>query len=631
VQVYPPAAEPLPIPPVALLDTGDGKTSAALEAARVPFTLVASAADLAGRRCLVVGQSAMNERAAVLAELERSGALQGGVSILVLAQPPGALLNLIFEPTYERSVWPRAASHPVMQGLRAEELANWRGASAMAPAYAKPDPNTKSAPHYPGLKWHWGNRGIVSTYPLRKPSYGNFRVLADDGFDLVLSPLLEWLEGPSRIVLCQMDLVERAGADPVATELLRRLCAYIATAPAPTWRTSTYTGSEAGRQYLAPHCIQDSAAVSDDGVILSDGVVPGEALTDLSAFAERGGTLFLVNPTVAALRSLGLSAAEQPVWHAVPPRGDWPLLAGVSPSDLYWREERTCPVLTGLPEGAKATDPAVVAEIPRGKGRLVVWTVSATLYDDLLTTYENNRWNTHRAYYAKTANHDKIRRALSLILTNLGVRMRHPQLAVFGGEYGQNSRVLNPLFSIALPQWRFRTDPTDAGAAQGWEQPGFDDSGWATLQAPGMWQDQGVTEDNPGWQYEDPSMRHPYNGVAWYRVGVTIPEALRGRDLYLDADMIDDYDETYLNGRPIGRTGKETPNWWTVPRHYRLPADLIRFGAENVIAIRVTDTGGSGGISGKQPPRIQAPALPGAFSPYVADLSDYDINAFHNW
>jgi hypothetical protein len=114
-------------------------------------------------------------------------------------------------------------------------------------------------------------------------------------------------------------------------------------------------------------------------------------------------------------------------------------------------------------------------------------------------------------------------------------------------------------------------------------------------------------------------------------VRVTVPEALRGRDLYFDADAIDDYDEVYFNGEVIGRTGKETPNYWSVPRHYELPADAIRFGAENALAVRVTDTGGGGGFAGKQPPRIQAPAPAGSFSPYLAGLSDYDINAFHNW
>ena len=261
----------------------------------------------------------------------------------------------------------------------------------------------------------------------------------------------------------------------------------------------------------------------------------------------------------------------------------------------------------------------------------MVWAVSATLYDNWLTEYENNRWNTHRAYYAKTSNHDRIHRALSLMLTNLGVRMRHPQLSVFTGDYSQNSRALNPLLRVELPRWKFHTDPADVGVKRGWARPDWDDKDWRILQAPGHWQTQGVTEENPGWVYDDPTMKHPYNGVAWYRVKVAIPEALRGRELYFDADNVDDYDEVYLNGQQIGRTGKETPQWWAVPRHYQMPSELTRSGAENVLAVRVTDTAGSGGFGGKQPPRIQAPAPAKAFSPYLENLSDYDINAFHNW
>lgn len=631
LQVYPrPASHSLAS--VSLLDTADGATGKALQAARVPFVPVTKPADLAGAKTLVVGQRALTEGAgALLADWERGGGLQRGANVLVLAQPPTPLANLIFEPAYERYAWPRVPDHPVLKDLTGADLANWRGYSTMAPAYAPPDPAGKSAPHYPGLKWHWGNRGIVSTYPLRKPTYGNFRVLADDGFDLTFSPLLEWLEGPSRVVLCQLDLIERAGLDPVATDLLRRLCAYVAATPAPAWHPAAYLGSDAGGAYLAPHQLHDDAPLPADGVLVTDGGGDAATLTSVQQHLQGGGTVVLVNPSVGTLQSLGLTAKEDKVWHAVLPAAPWPLLAGVSPADLYWRQERTAPVLTDLPPGSRATTPAVIAEIPRGQGRLLVWTVSADLYRDLLTTYENNRFGTHRAYYAKTSNPDKIHRGLSQLLTNLGVRQRHPGLVFFGGDYGQNGKSLNPLFRIPLPTWRFAIDPTDQGRAQGWAAADFADAAWRTLTAPGMWQDQGVNDDNPAFQVEDPAMKRPYNGVAWYRVKVTIPEALRGRELYFDSNGIDDYDEVYCNGQLVGKTGKETPNWWAVPRHYKLPADLLHYGGEDTLAVRVTDTGGGGGFAGKEPPRLQAPAPSTAFSPYLDGLSDYDVNAFHNW
>ena len=636
LQAYPrPAATP-PIPECALLDTPDGKTGKALTAAGVRFVRITTATELGTHRCLIVGEGRCSDSGdPVLAELERSRTLDRAVNTLVLAQRPSPLLNLIFEPNYERYVWPRAQANPVMAGLRADELANWRGASSLAPAYTAPDPATKSAPHYPGLKWHWGNRGIVSTFALRKPTYGNFVPLADDGFDLAFSPLLEWQTGKGRLLLCQLDLADRAGKDPVATNLLSRMCQYAATAEAPHWRGAAYIGSDAGRAYLAPHQLEcfiaraQTTIAPPPEVFISEGLVvqPAEHQTVL----DHGGDLVLINPKPAALRALGLACEERKVWHAVLPKQSWPLMAGVSPADLYWREERTVPVLTDLPAGSIATDPAVVAEIPRGKGRIIVWTMDARLYDDLLPKYENNRWNTHRAYYAKTSNQDKIHRALSIMFTNLAVRSVLPTGVAFGGDYAQNGRVLNPALRVGLPRWTFHTDPGDVGVKQNWQAPEFAAEGFRPITAPGAWQDQGFNEENPNWRYAEGAVKHPYNGIAWYRVKVVIPEFLRGRDLFFDADCIDDLDETYLNGREIGHTTKETPNYWAAPRHYRLPADLIRFGQENTFAVRVTDIHGSGGLLGKQPPRVQCPAPAGSFSPYLQGLSDYDVNAFHNW
>jgi hypothetical protein len=436
LQVYPQPSAPRPLKPLALIDTPDGKTANALRAAGIPYRLVKSATDLARCRALVVGQEAFTGYAgAILNDLERSGTSAAGLNVLVLAQAPCRVANLRFEPAFERHVWPRDRAHPVLAGLEVQELANWRGASQLVPAYAHPDPKTLRSPHYPGLKWHWGNRGIVATWPFRKPAYGNFRVLADDGFDLVLCSLLEWLEGRGRIILCQLDLVDRCGTDPVATDLLRRLATYLQNAPPPLWKRTGYLGSEAGRKYLDPHRIEfekDNARdLTGMDVLISDGVGLDARRTGLEAFFERGGTLVLVNANVETLKNFGLEAKMENVWRVHLGEGTWPLLGGVGPAELYWREARAVPVLAALPSGARATVPAVAAELPRGKGRLVVWTMNAGLYDDLLGKYQNPRSQPPRAYYARTSNHDKIHRALSLLLTNLGVRMQDPDWPLF--------------------------------------------------------------------------------------------------------------------------------------------------------------------------------------------------------
>ena len=55
--------------------------------------------------------------------------------------------------------------------------------------------------------------------------------------------------------------------------------------------------------------------------------------------------------------------------------------------------------------------------------------------------------------------------------------------------------------------------------------------------------------------------------------------------------MIDDNEETYINGKKIGET-----NGWDIQRVYLIPYDIINWDKENVIAIRVNDTGGEGGM-----------------------------------
>jgi sialate O-acetylesterase len=61
---------------------------------------------------------------------------------------------------------------------------------------------------------------------------------------------------------------------------------------------------------------------------------------------------------------------------------------------------------------------------------------------------------------------------------------------------------------------------------------------------------------------------------------------------------VDDFDETFFNGVSVGKIGIETPEFYSVPRVYTIPADLVKRGA-NVIAVRVFDHFGGGGFGGQ--------------------------------
>jgi len=69
--------------------------------------------------------------------------------------------------------------------------------------------------------------------------------------------------------------------------------------------------------------------------------------------------------------------------------------------------------------------------------------------------------------------------------------------------------------------------------------------------------------------------------------------------LTLDLGVVDDFDVTYFNGKQIGATGMETPNWWTTHRRYEIPAELVNAG-RNSIAVRVFDQWAFGGLLGPE-------------------------------
>lgn len=121
----------------------------------------------------------------------------------------------------------------------------------------------------------------------------------------------------------------------------------------------------------------------------------------------------------------------------------------------------------------------------------------------------------------------------------------------------------------------------DQGLVDGravWADPELDDAGWDTLAVPARWEEEGFDG---------------MDGIAWYRTAfeLTAKEAQKGAVLGLGT--IDDGDVSWVNGYEVGRMAQA----WNVPRVYEVPASALRAG-ENVLAVRVEDTGGGGGIFG---------------------------------
>ncbi len=111
-----------------------------------------------------------------------------------------------------------------------------------------------------------------------------------------------------------------------------------------------------------------------------------------------------------------------------------------------------------------------------------------------------------------------------------------------------------------------------------WADADFDAAGWPRMQLPGLWERAGGLPD--------------YDGVVWYRKEIDVPADAAGKPLTLHLAVIDDADTTFFNGVQVGNTDS-----YNALRVYSVPAELVKAG-RNVIAVRVVDTGGGGGIHG---------------------------------
>lgn len=130
--------------------------------------------------------------------------------------------------------------------------------------------------------------------------------------------------------------------------------------------------------------------------------------------------------------------------------------------------------------------------------------------------------------------------------------------------------------------WQIVAQKTDRGYQNYkpvWANSDFDDSSWKEMKIPSNWEEQGL----PG-----------FDGVVWFRKKIDIPASWQHKPLVLNLDVIDDNDIAYFNGIEIGKT-----IGWNLTRKYTIPASLVKKG-EAIITVRVFDTGGGGGIYGKE-------------------------------
>jgi len=163
----------------------------------------------------------------------------------------------------------------------------------------------------------------------------------------------------------------------------------------------------------------------------------------------------------------------------------------------------------------------------------------------------------------------------------------------------------SPVMRISQEPWRFSVEiPKDSAtlslavtdACDGnrhdladWVNAGFLREGWEkrpqTVPVPGYWEQDGRFAG--------------YDGFAWYRCYVRVPEKWKGKDLKLTIVGVDNCHEAFFNGQKVGGSGKMPPdyaNGLDTPNRCTVSAKLVRPGQWNLLAIRVYDAGGAGGF-----------------------------------
>jgi sialate O-acetylesterase len=126
-------------------------------------------------------------------------------------------------------------------------------------------------------------------------------------------------------------------------------------------------------------------------------------------------------------------------------------------------------------------------------------------------------------------------------------------------------------------------DPGAKESAKAWALPRAALPDWRSMPLPQPWERLGLD--------------FQVDGGIWFRREVSIPPKWAGRELEVSLGAVDDADTTYFNGVRVGGIGTETPNHWAASRRYTIPASAVRAGA-GVVAVRVWDQGGDGGLMG---------------------------------
>ncbi len=262
-----------------------------------------------------------------------------------------------------RQVFKRVPDHPLLAGLEAENLRDWRGEATLLPPRLKYEMRPGYGPtvRWCGIPvtrvWRCGNRGNVASVLIEKPARGDFLPILDGGFSLQYSPLMEYREGRGMVAVLPDGRLRPHQSDPAAERLARNIVEYASLWKAGPCRRALYLGEPAGKSYLeragVPVASYEGGELSADQVLVvgSGGKNLSAAAAPTARWLGSGGHLLAIGLDEKEARALlsfkvSMKKAEH-ISTGFEPFGTNSPLAGVGPADVHNRDPREVWLVSG--------------------------------------------------------------------------------------------------------------------------------------------------------------------------------------------------------------------------------------------------------------------------------------------
>jgi hypothetical protein len=426
ISVLPRTADPPAGAKIALLDP-KGETAKLLAGLNVRFQSVEATADLTAYDVLIIGKDALTPGGPG----PDVGRVRDGLKVIVFEQTAKVLEERFGFRVAEyglRQAFPRVPKHPLLAGLAADHLRDWRGEATILPPRLQYTLRPRYGPtvSWCGINvpraWRCGCRGNVASVLIEKPARGDFLSVLDGGYGLQYSPLLEYREGKGLVLFCQADVTGRTESDPAADTLTRNLIRYVSGWKPSPIRKAFYVGEPAGKGHLEAAGLTlgsyNREELAADRVLI---VGPGggrKLAADTAAISQwlkSGGHLLALGLDEAEARALlpfRITMKKQEHIAAYFEPSD-SLLVGISPAEVHNRDPRPVPLVS---EGAEVIGNGILAKAENAHVvfcQLVPW------------EFEDN----------KPMNRKRTFRCLSRLVTrlagNMGVSGATPLLARF--------------------------------------------------------------------------------------------------------------------------------------------------------------------------------------------------------